>query len=167
MPRKREARPGLTLTLTLTLLLTLTLTLTLTLSLGFTLTTDHCPPHPHQARITTFPHDDPEDTRFSADLVPWAKRAGYYPAHADAAAFDFSAAFNPISFHGARYGEVRPPHRPRNLVRGGILPSLPPLPPLHTHAPLTTHHSLLTAHCSPRTRCACGTSSVASSPPSS
>ena len=31
--------------------------------------------HANQARITTFPHDDPEDTRFSADLVAWARRA--------------------------------------------------------------------------------------------
>merc|ERR1719223_1063822 len=63
--------------------------------------------HANQARITTFPHDDPEDTRFSADLVSWAQSAGYYPAHAAPEAFDFSAAFNPIAFHGARYGEVR------------------------------------------------------------
>lgn len=63
--------------------------------------------HANQARITTFPHHDPEDTRFSKDLVPWAKRAGYYPADAAAEAFDFSAMANPISFHGARYGEVR------------------------------------------------------------
>ena len=63
--------------------------------------------HANQARITTFPHDDPEDTRFSADLVTWAQSAGYYPAHAAPEAFDFSAAFNPIAFHGARYGEVR------------------------------------------------------------
>ena len=63
--------------------------------------------HANQARITTFPHHDPEDTRFSKDLVPWAKRAGYYPAAAAAEAFDFSAMANPISFHGARYGEVR------------------------------------------------------------
>ena len=62
--------------------------------------------HANQARITTFPHDDPEDTRFSADLVSWAQSAGYYPAHAAPEAFDFSAAFNPIAFHGARYGEV-------------------------------------------------------------
>ena len=39
--------------------------------------------------------------------MAWAKRAGYYPVDAEATAFDFSAMANPISFHGARYGEVR------------------------------------------------------------
>ena len=63
--------------------------------------------HANQARITTFPHDDPENTRFAPDLLAFARRAGYYPHDAPDAAFDFSAAFHPISFHGARYGEVR------------------------------------------------------------
>ena len=37
----------------------------------------------------------------------YARRAGYFPADAPAASLDFSALVNPISFHGARYGEVR------------------------------------------------------------
>ena len=63
--------------------------------------------HANQARITTFPLDEPETTKYSVDLISWARRAGYFAADGPDEAFDFSAAFNPISFHGSRYGEVR------------------------------------------------------------
>ena len=63
--------------------------------------------HANQARITTFPLDEPDTTKYSADLIDFARRTGYFAADAPDEAFDFSAAFNPISFHGSRYGEVR------------------------------------------------------------
>ncbi|KAL1518719.1 hypothetical protein AB1Y20_003006 [Prymnesium parvum] len=61
----------------------------------------------NQARIRTFPLDEPEQCLYSADIVSFAQRAGLYPAGAAAADFSFSDTFDPLTFSGARHGESR------------------------------------------------------------
>lgn len=66
--------------------------------------------HANQARTTTFPQGDPENCLFSSDVVLFARKAGLYPQDAEAfpdTAFDFSAAYDPISFSGARFCDAR------------------------------------------------------------
>ncbi|KAJ4463106.1 putative peptidase C69 [Paratrimastix pyriformis] len=63
--------------------------------------------HANQARITTFPLNDPDNCYYSADVVDFAKRKGLYPASAPADQFSFSDAYNPITFDGARFCDVR------------------------------------------------------------
>ena len=66
--------------------------------------------HANQARTTTFAMDDPENVMYSPDVVSFARKVGLYPADAEAfpdAAFDFSAAYDPVTFSGARHGEAR------------------------------------------------------------
>ena len=63
--------------------------------------------HANQARTTTFARDDPKNVRFSEDVVSFARKIGRYPADAPDAAFDFTAAYDPVTFGGARHGEAR------------------------------------------------------------
>jgi len=63
--------------------------------------------HANQARIQTFPLNDPDNCIYSPDVVTFAQRKGLYPASAPADQFSFSDTFNPISFDGARFCEVR------------------------------------------------------------
>ena len=63
--------------------------------------------HANQARTSTFARDDPANVRFSADVVSFARKIGRYPADAPDAAFDFTAAYDPVTFGGARHGEAR------------------------------------------------------------
>ena len=63
--------------------------------------------HANQARITTFPRDDPENCRYSADVVSFAVTAGLYPAGAPAADFSFAAAYDPLTWSGARFCDAR------------------------------------------------------------
>eukprot|EP00740_Mantoniella_antarctica_P004831 CAMPEP_0181358498 /NCGR_PEP_ID=MMETSP1106-20121128/5548_1 /TAXON_ID=81844 /ORGANISM="Mantoniella antarctica, Strain SL-175" /LENGTH=678 /DNA_ID=CAMNT_0023471475 /DNA_START=382 /DNA_END=2418 /DNA_ORIENTATION=+ len=63
--------------------------------------------HANQARTTTFVRDDPDTVMFSPDVVSFARKIGRYPAAAPDAAFDFSAAYDPVTFSGARHGEAR------------------------------------------------------------
>ena len=44
---------------------------------------------------------------YSPDVVDFARKIGRYPADAPDADFDFSAAFDPVTFSGARHGEAR------------------------------------------------------------
>jgi len=60
----------------------------------------------NQARTRTFAQNSP-DVIFSEGIVEFAQAIGAYPASGAAAAFDFTAAFDPISFGGARFGEAR------------------------------------------------------------
>lgn len=50
--------------------------------------------------------DDPDNVLFSADLIPFARSIGAFNGSSDAD-FDFQAAFDPISFGGARTCEAR------------------------------------------------------------
>jgi dipeptidase len=61
--------------------------------------------HANQARITTFPKNDPENCLYSKDVVDFARSKGWYTG--SDADFSFSDTFNPIDFHGARFCEVR------------------------------------------------------------
>jgi len=63
--------------------------------------------HANQARTTTFARDDPKNVRFSNDVVSFARKIGRYPADAPDSKFDFTAAYDPVTFGGARHGEAR------------------------------------------------------------
>jgi len=61
--------------------------------------------HANQARITTFPQDDPENTLFSADVIDFARQIGLY--NGTDADFSFSDTYDPVTFDGARFCEAR------------------------------------------------------------
>jgi dipeptidase len=63
--------------------------------------------HANQARITTFPRDDPDTCLFAEDVVDMAVHYGLYPSNADPADFSFSDIYDPVDFVGARQGEAR------------------------------------------------------------
>ena len=56
--------------------------------------------HANQARITTFPQDDPENCLFAEDTISFAKKIGLYEGSDEA--FSFSDTYDPVSFGGAR-----------------------------------------------------------------
>ena len=62
--------------------------------------------HANQARITTFPLDDAENCRYSADVVSFAQSIGLYPKDSPAEDFSFSDIYDPVTFEGARFCEV-------------------------------------------------------------
>ncbi len=61
--------------------------------------------HANQARITTFPQDDPENCLYSEDVVDFARQMGYFEG--EDADFSFCDAYAPLDFGGARYCEAR------------------------------------------------------------
>lgn len=61
--------------------------------------------HANQARITTFPLDDPNNCIYSPDVVSFAREKGYFNGKDEE--FDFSAAYNPLDFGGIRYCDAR------------------------------------------------------------
>eukprot|EP00051_Salpingoeca_urceolata_P008794 m.108942 g.108942 ORF g.108942 m.108942 type:complete len:610 (+) comp15944_c1_seq2:50-1879(+) len=63
--------------------------------------------HANQARIQTFPRDDPDNCMFSKDVVSFAVTKGLYPASAKPEDFSFSDTYDPVGFTGARFCEVR------------------------------------------------------------
>ena len=63
--------------------------------------------HANQARITTWPRDDPGSAMWANDTVSFAVSRGLYPADADPLAFSFSDAFDPVDFAGARLCDAR------------------------------------------------------------
>lgn len=66
--------------------------------------------HANQARITTFPMDDPDNCIYSPDVVSFARSIGLYPAsHEEAsdADFSFSDVYDAVTFSGARFCEAR------------------------------------------------------------
>lgn len=77
--------------------------------------------HANQARITTFPRDDPENCLFARDVVDVAVHYGLYsrsspeafhtrreaPNANDSADFSFSDVYDPVGFSGARFSEGR------------------------------------------------------------
>ena len=67
----------------------------------------HIGGHANQARITTFPRNDPENCLFSDDVVSFAVEAGLYPASAPAADFSFADAYDPVTWSGARFCDAR------------------------------------------------------------
>jgi len=61
--------------------------------------------HANQARITTFPKDDPENCLYSEDVISFAREMGYYTGSDDD--FSFSDTYNPLDFGGMRACEAR------------------------------------------------------------
>jgi dipeptidase len=52
--------------------------------------------HANQARITTWPRDDPDNVMWAEEIVDFAKTNGFYPESGKDEDFDFTAAFNPL-----------------------------------------------------------------------
>jgi len=61
--------------------------------------------HANQARITTFPLDDPENCIYSEDVISFARERGYFSDKDEE--FNFSAAYNPLDFGGIRFCDAR------------------------------------------------------------
>ncbi len=61
--------------------------------------------HANQARITSFPLDDPENCLHSEDVISFAREKGYFDGKDED--FDFTAAYAPIDFGGLRFCESR------------------------------------------------------------
>ncbi len=63
--------------------------------------------HANQARITTFPLDDPENCLYAPDTVSFAQKIGLYPQGGSAESFSFSDVYDPMTFGGGRFCEAR------------------------------------------------------------
>lgn len=61
--------------------------------------------HANQARITTFPLDDPENCIYSEDVISLAREKGYFDG--EDKDFNFAAAYNPLDFGGIRFCDAR------------------------------------------------------------
>ena len=61
--------------------------------------------HANQARITTFPKNDPENCLYSKDVIAFARERGWYSGSDDD--FSFSDTYCPLSFQNARFCEMR------------------------------------------------------------
>ncbi len=61
--------------------------------------------HANQARITTFPKNDPENCLYSKDVINFARAKGWFNGTDDQ--FSFSDTYCPLDFHGARFCEIR------------------------------------------------------------
>jgi dipeptidase len=61
--------------------------------------------HANQARITTFPKNDPENCLYSHDVISFARKKGWYEG--SDAEFSFSDVYAPVDFGGARFCEAR------------------------------------------------------------
>lgn len=61
--------------------------------------------HANQARITTFPKDDPENCLYAPDVISFAREMGYYEGSDDD--FSFSDTYAPLDFSGMRGCEAR------------------------------------------------------------
>jgi dipeptidase len=61
--------------------------------------------HANQARITTFPLNDPENCLYSPDVISFARAKGYFSG--EDKDFSFSDTYAPVNFEGARFCEAR------------------------------------------------------------
>lgn len=61
--------------------------------------------HANQARITTFPLDDPDNCLYAPDVVEFAREMGWFSGEDED--FSFRDAYNPLNFGGARGCEAR------------------------------------------------------------
>lgn len=63
--------------------------------------------HANQARIRTFPQNDPVNCLYAPDVISFARAKGLYPQDASDSDFSFSDVYNPLTFEGARACEAR------------------------------------------------------------
>ena len=63
--------------------------------------------HANQARITTFPLNNPDECVYSPDVISFAKDIGLYPKDASDSQFSFSDVYDAVTFSGARFCEAR------------------------------------------------------------
>ena len=61
--------------------------------------------HANQARIQTFPQNDPENCLFDPGMISFAREKGWFSGKDED--FDFTAAFGPVDFGGARACDAR------------------------------------------------------------
>jgi len=61
--------------------------------------------HANQARITTFPMDDPDNCLYAPDVISYAREQGWFVGSDEE--FSFREAYNPLDFGGARACEAR------------------------------------------------------------
>jgi dipeptidase len=61
--------------------------------------------HANQARITTFPLNDPENCQYAPDVITFARNNGLYSGPDEE--FSFSDIYDPVTFSGARFCEAR------------------------------------------------------------
>lgn len=61
--------------------------------------------HANQARITTFPLNDPENCLYAPDVISFAREKGWY--NGTNQDFSFSDVYAPVDFGGARFCEAR------------------------------------------------------------
>lgn len=61
--------------------------------------------HANQARIQTFPLNDPENCLYSKDVISFARSKGWF--NGEDKDFSFSDTYAPIDFSGARFCEIR------------------------------------------------------------
>ena len=61
--------------------------------------------HANQARITTFPLNDPENCLYAKDVISFARSKGWYDG--PDREFSFSDTYAPVNFGGARFCEAR------------------------------------------------------------
>lgn len=72
--------------------------------------------HANQARITTFPLNDPENCLYSEDVISFARQQGYYKGSDED--FSFSDTYAPLDFEAARFCEARVWSGFRKVSRG-------------------------------------------------
>lgn len=63
--------------------------------------------HANQARIQSFPLNDPENCLYAPDIISFAKKINLFAANAPDASFSFSDVYDPLTFSGARFCEAR------------------------------------------------------------
>ena len=61
--------------------------------------------HANQARITTFPLNDPENCLYSSDVITFARAKGWF--NGKDADFSFSDTYNPVDFSSVRFCDAR------------------------------------------------------------
>jgi len=61
--------------------------------------------HANQARIRTFPLNDPDNAIYAPDVITFARSKGLY--NGTDAEFSFSDVYDPVTFEGARFCEAR------------------------------------------------------------
>ncbi len=61
--------------------------------------------HANQARITTFPKNDPENCIYTPDVISFARKKGWFSGKDED--FSFSDVYAPVDFGGARFCEAR------------------------------------------------------------